>query len=221
MKSDKKINIAIDGPAGAGKSTIAKKLAEKLSYIYVDTGALYRAVAVSTFDISDENEIVKKANSLNIEIKFIGGSQHIFVNDKDVNHLLRTNEISKKASDVSAIKGVRDYLLDLQKNIAKTNNVIMDGRDIGTVILPKAQVKIFLVASPEVRAKRRYLELGEKIPYDKILSDINERDYNDTHRAEAPLRQAEDALLFDTSDLSIEEVVDRIYEIIKNKTEKI
>jgi cytidylate kinase len=217
LNKNETINIAIDGPAGAGKSTIAKKLAEKLSYIYVDTGALYRAVAVSVMEIADEYEIVAKAKTLDIEIKFIGGNQHVFVNNKDVNHLLRTNEISKKASEVSAIKGVRSHLLDIQRNIAKTNNVIMDGRDIGTGILPWAKVKIFLIASPEVRAKRRYLELGEKVPYEQILSDINERDYNDSHRTESPLKQAVDATLVDTSNLSIEEVVDEILHIIKEK----
>ena len=218
----KTINIAIDGPAGAGKSTIAKMVSAKLGYIYVDTGALYRAAAlyITENDIADE-DIEKSLENADISLKFIDGAQRVFVGDKDVSDLIRTPEISMAASRTSAIPAVRAYLFETQKKIARENNVIMDGRDIGTVVLPDAEVKIFLTASAEERANRRYKELSVKPdcpPYEDILKDIIQRDYQDMNRETSPLRQAEDAILVDTTELNLEQSADEIVRIISQRT---
>ncbi len=218
----KTINIAIDGPAGAGKSTIAKMVSAKLGYIYVDTGALYRAAAlyITENNISDE-EIEKSLENADISLKFIDGAQRVFVGDRDVSDLIRTPEISMTASRTSAIPAVRAYLFETQKKIAQENNVIMDGRDIGTVVLPDAEVKIFLTASAEERANRRHKELSVKPdcpPYEEILKDIIQRDYQDMNRETSPLRQAEDAILVDTTELNLEQSADEIVRIINERT---
>ncbi|MBQ4534214.1 MAG: (d)CMP kinase [Ruminococcus sp.] len=218
----KTINIAIDGPAGAGKSTIAKMVSAKLGYIYVDTGALYRAAAlyITENGIPDE-DIEKLLENADISLKFIEGTQRVFVGDKDVSDLIRTPEISMAASRTSAIPAVRAYLFETQKKIARENNVIMDGRDIGTVVLPDAEVKIFLTASAEERANRRYKELSVKPdcpPYEDILKDIIQRDYQDMNRETSPLRQAEDAILVDTTELNLEQSADEIVRIISERT---
>lgn len=215
------INIAIDGPAGAGKSTIAKMVSARLGYIYVDTGALYRTIAlfIKENDIPDEN-IPTEIQKADVSLKFIDGTQKVFLGERDVSGLIRTPEISMEASRTSAMPAVRAYLFDTQQKIARENNVIMDGRDIGTVVLPNADVKIFLTATPEERANRRYKELAEKpnCPcYEEILSDIIERDHNDMNRSVAPLKQAEDAVLVDSTNLTLQEAADRIIEIINGK----
>lgn len=215
------VNIAIDGPAGAGKSTIAKMVSSKLGYIYVDTGALYRTAAlfITENNIPDE-EIEKALESADISLKFIDGTQRVFLGEKDVSDFIRTPEISMAASRTSAIPAVRAYLFETQKKIARENNVIMDGRDIGTVVLPDADVKIFLTASAEERANRRFKELSEKPdcpPYDDILKDIIQRDYQDMHRDTSPLKQADDAVLVDTTKLNLEESADEIIRIINEK----
>lgn len=217
----KTINIAIDGPAGAGKSTIAKMVSAKLGYIYVDTGALYRTAAlyITENNIPDEN-IEKALESADISLKFIDGTQRVFLGGRDVSKLIRTPEISMAASRTSAVPAVRAYLFETQKKIARENNVIMDGRDIGTVVLPDAEVKIFLTASAEERANRRYKELAEKPdcpPYEDILKDIIQRDYQDMHRETAPLRQADDAVLVDTTNLDLEQSAEEIVRIITKR----
>lgn len=222
---NKVINVAIDGPAGAGKSTISKAAAAKLGYIYIDTGALYRTVGLNALrkgaDVKDAAAVVSTlTDDLKIELKFIDGEQRMFLCGEDVSKEIRTPEASMAASAVSAVPEVRKYLFDLQKNLAASNNCIMDGRDIGTVVLPDADVKIFLTASPEARAKRRHLELTEKgieTKYDDVLADMIERDYNDSHRAIAPLKQADDAVLADTSDINLEESIELIISIIEGK----
>ncbi len=218
------INIAIDGPAGAGKSTAARMAAAKLGFIYVDTGALYRTVGVAALRrgirTDDREKVAAMLPEITAELKFENGIQHVFLNGEDVSDAIRKPEASMAASNVSAIPAVRAFLFGLQKEIAKNNNVIMDGRDIGTVILPDAQLKIFLTASAEVRAKRRFDELAEKgtpVEYDALLDEIKQRDYNDSHRAAAPLKAAEDAVPLDSSDLTLDEVVNRITELA-NKT---
>ena len=224
----KTYSIAIDGPAGAGKSTIAKALAKELGYHYVDTGAIYRTVAyfLDLLGISpkDVDGVERYIDELTVAIEYDEeGKQHMLMNGMDVSDEIRTQDISQKASLVSAHKVVRDMLLDMQRSVAKKHNVIMDGRDIGTVVLPKATVKIFLTASAEVRAKRRTDELlakGQKVSYEQTLKDIQQRDYQDMNRPIAPLKQAKDAVLLDTSDLNIEEVVARMKEIIGKKLEK-
>ena len=221
----KVINVAIDGPAGAGKSTISKAAAAELGYIYIDTGALYRTVGINALrhgvDTKDAAAVIATlTDELNIELKFIDGEQRMFLNGDDVSKEIRTPEASMAASAVSAVPEVRSYLFDLQKNLAKSNNCIMDGRDIGTVVLPEADVKIFLTASPEARAKRRYIELLEKgmdAKYEDVLADMIERDYNDSHRAIAPLKQADDAVLADTSDIDLQQSIELIISIIKGK----
>ena len=219
------INVAIDGPAGAGKSTLARAAAKELGFIYVDTGALYRSVAYyaikNNTDPHDSENVVLLLKNIRPELKYIGGEQHVFLNGEDVSGFIRTPEVSMGASAVSAIPAVRAFLFDLQKNIAAENNIIMDGRDIGTVVLPNADVKIYLTASAEVRADRRYKELAEKgmsPVYDEVLEDIKQRDYNDMHRDIAPLKQADDAVLLDTSSDSPERALERLIGIIKNKT---
>ena len=218
----KNINIAIDGPAGAGKSTIAKMVSAKLGYIYVDTGALYRTIAlfITENNIPDE-EIEKSLEKADVSLRFIDGAQRVFLGDRDVSDLIRTPEISMAASRTSAIPAVRKYLFGTQQKIAAENNVIMDGRDIGTVVLPNADVKIFLTASAEERANRRFKELSEKpnCPcYEEILSDIIERDHQDMTREVSPLKQAEDAVLVDTTELDLEQSAEAIVKIITEKT---
>jgi len=215
------INIAIDGPAGAGKSTIAKRAAQILGYIYVDTGALYRAVAlyVKENNIADEN-ISEALSGADVSIRHIDGSQRVFLGNRDVSELIRTPEISMEASRTSSIPAVREYLFETQRKIARENNVIMDGRDIGTVVLPEADVKIFLTATAEERASRRYRELAEKPDcpsYDEVFRDIVERDHNDMNRKTSPLKQADDAVLMDTTGLKLEESAEKIIEIIRKK----
>ena len=217
----KTINIAIDGPAGAGKSTIAKMVSKELGYIYVDTGALYRTIAlfITENDIADE-DIEASLEKADVSLKFIDGAQRVFLGDRDVSDMIRTPEISMAASRTSAIPAVRAYLFETQQKIARENNVIMDGRDIGTVVLPDADVKIFLTASAEERANRRYKELLEKPDcptYQEILDDIIKRDYQDMHRETAPLKQAEDAVLVDTTELNLEESAAAIVKVIKDK----
>ncbi len=219
----KTINIAIDGPAGAGKSTIAKMVSAKLGYIYVDTGALYRTIAlfISENNIADE-DIEKSLPNAEVSLRFEDGAQHVYLGDRDVSALIRTPEISMEASRTSAMPVVREYLFETQQRIARENNVIMDGRDIGTVVLPDADVKIFLTASAEERANRRYKELSEKpgCPcYEEILSDIIERDHNDMNRKTSPLKQAEDAVLVDTTELNLEQSAEEITRIIREKLE--
>ena len=221
----KKISIAIDGPAGAGKSTIARKLAKELGYYYVDTGAIYRTVAYF-FDLwgvspKDIDGITRYIDELTIGIEYDeDGVQHMIMNGMDVTGDIRTQDISQKASLVSAHAIVRDMLLDMQRDVAKQHNVIMDGRDIGTVVLPKATVKIFLTASAEVRAQRRCDELiakGQKANYAQVLKEIQQRDYQDTHREVAPLKMSRDSIKVDTSDLDIDGVVAAIKEIVAKK----
>ena len=221
----KTYSIAIDGPAGAGKSTIAKRLAKELGYQYVDTGAIYRTVAyfLDLLGISpkDVDGVERYIDELTIEIAYDeDGLQHMIMNGMDVTGDIRTQDISQKASLVSAHAVVRDMLLDMQRDVAKQYNVIMDGRDIGTVVLPKADVKIFLTASAEVRAQRRTDELlakGQKADYPQILKEIEQRDYQDTHRPIAPLKMAKDSVKVDTSELDIEGVVTAIREIVRKK----
>ena len=217
--------IAIDGPAGAGKSTIAKRLAKELGYHYVDTGAIYRTVAyfLDLWGVSpkDIDGVTRYIDELTINIEYDEeGTQHMIMNGMDVTADIRTQEISQKASLVSAHAIVRDMLLDMQRDVAKAYNVIMDGRDIGTVVLPKANVKIFLTASAEVRAKRRADELiakGQKANYEQILKEIQQRDYQDTHREVAPLKMARDSIKLDTSDLDIDQVVAEMKAIVGKK----
>ena len=216
------INIAIDGPAGAGKSTVAKAVAKKLGFIYVDTGALYRSIGVNALRHSvatdDSEAVVSLLPETNVELKYIDGNQRVFLNGEDVSDEIRLPEASMAASNVSAIPEVRAFLLDLQRDMAKKNNVVMDGRDIGTVILPDAQYKFFLTATAEVRAERRYKELQEKgitVDFNELLEEIKQRDYNDSHRATAPLKQADDAVYVDSSDLTLEESINAIADRIK------
>jgi len=221
----KTYSIAIDGPAGAGKSTIAKRLAKELGYKYVDTGAIYRTVAyfLDLLGVSpkDVDGVERYIDELTINIEYDeDGLQHMIMNGMDVTGEIRTQDISQKASLVSAHAVVREVLLDMQRDVAKAYNVIMDGRDIGTVVLPKADVKIFLTASAEVRAKRRTDELlvkGQKADFDTILKEIQQRDYQDTHRPIAPLKMAKDSVKVDTSDMDIETVMATIKEIVGKK----
>lgn len=219
------VNIAIDGPSGAGKSTLARRLAANLGFIYVDTGALYRAIALSMLrrNADTEEQIIGSLKELDVTLGYQDGEQHVFANGEDVSGLIRTPEVTMAASKVSAIPEVRKYLFDLQQNLAKTNSVVMDGRDIGTVVLPDADVKIFLTASPEKRAMRRYLEMQEKNivgqTYEEVLADVIRRDEQDMNREIAPLRQAEDAVLVDTSDLDLEESEQLLLKVCKEKLE--
>ncbi len=215
------VNIAIDGPAGAGKSTIAKMVSSEMGYIYVDTGALYRTIALYLTENSiADDDIEESLVNADVSLKFIDGTQRVYLGDRDVSGLIRTPEISMAASRTSAIPAVRAYLFELQQKIARENNVIMDGRDIGTVVLPNADVKIYLTATAEERANRRYKEFSEKPDcptYDEILKDIIQRDYQDMHRETAPLKQAEDAVLVDSTNLTLEQSAARITEIIRER----
>lgn len=220
------IAIAIDGPAGAGKSTISKSAAKQLGFIYIDTGALYRTVGLAASRAGVEpvegKEVDELLSKIKVELTFNEkGEQVVLLDGEDVSGLIRTPEASMMASKISAVPAVRAFLLDLQRDMAKKNNVIMDGRDIGTVILPDAEVKIFLTASPEARAERRYKELVEKgmdVKYEDILEDVKTRDYNDMHRDIAPLKQADDAILADTTEIDLQGSIDLIVKIIKENS---
>lgn len=218
------INVAIDGPAGAGKSTVARAAAKELGFIYVDTGALYRAVGVyclrKNIETTDAETVGSILGEINVELKFIDGVQHVYLNGDDVSVEIRLPEASMAASNVSAIPSVRAFLFDLQRDIAAKNNCIMDGRDIGTVVLPNAQVKIFLTADDEERAMRRFKELEEKgsnVTFHEVLDDLRIRDYNDSHREIAPLKPAEDSVIINTTGCSLEDSINKIVETIKEK----
>ena len=218
-------SIAIDGPSGAGKSTLAKMVAAEFNFLYVDTGAIYRTVGLyakkNDVDPQDGPAVTALLDSIQIDMNYgEDGLQHMYLNGDDVTTAIRQHEISAYASAVSAIPEVRTFLLDMQRSFARTNNVVMDGRDIGTVVLPDAQVKIFLTADPEDRARRRYEELlqrGQQTDYDTVLKDLIQRDYNDSHRAAAPLKQAEDALLLDTTGNTLEESKELLLSTVKER----
>lgn len=217
--------VAIDGPGGAGKSTIAKAVAKELGWIYVDTGAMYRAVGLSALKRGlsirqQQAEVEAMVPSLDIQLRFSEGCQRIFLDGEDVSEAIRTPEVSLAASDVSAISKVREALLERQRQLAETENVVMDGRDIGTVVLPHARVKLFLTASAEERARRRHRELaakGEEVPFEQVLADLCYRDKQDSTRAAAPLRMAEDAVLVDTTGLSLEQSTAKVLELIRER----
>lgn len=218
------VNIAIDGPAGAGKSTIAKSVSKELGFIYVDTGALYRTVGLNAlrFGLNTKSaaEVLPTLENIKVSLRFVGGEQRVFLGDEDVSAAIRQNEVSMAASDVSAIPEVRAFLFDLQRNIAKENNCIMDGRDIGTVVLPDAKIKIFLTASAEARAERRFKELREKgqsVDFNVLLEEIKQRDYQDSHREIAPLKQAEDAILVDTTNVGLEDAIKLVLTTVKER----
>lgn len=221
-KHEKHFNIALDGPSGAGKSTVAKALAKRLDIIYLDTGAMYRSLAYVAvkqgIDVNDEAAVKPMLDNLDMKI-ITGDSQQIIVNGENVTPFIREHYVSKAASDISALPSVRIKLVEFQREIAKNDCVVLDGRDIVTYVLPDAKYKFFITATPEVRAKRRFEELkakGDAPSYEKVLEDIKVRDYNDSHRAFAPLKQADDAVLVDTTNMSIDEVID----FVLNKMEK-
>lgn len=221
------ISIAIDGPSGAGKSTLSRRLAKELGFLYVDTGALYRAVGLAALrqgvNTKDADKISLLLPGVKVNLKYVNGEQHVFLEEEDVSEAIRAEQAGMAASDVSAHPPVRQFLLDTQRRLAEENNVIMDGRDIGTVVLPCAQIKLFLTAAPEDRARRRYEELtakGQQVEYDKILSDVKTRDYNDSSRAIAPLKQAEDAHLVDTTGNSFEESYQQLLATIRQQLPK-
>lgn len=221
------INVAIDGPSGAGKSTLARKLAEKLKFIYVDTGALYRTIGLyalrNNLDPKDENGVTAALSNINVEIKFIGSEQHVYLNGEDVSTDIRIHEVSQYASLVSAIPAVRQFLFHMQQKMALEHDVIMDGRDIGTVVLPNADVKIFLTASAEERATRRYEELlgrGQEVSYDQILADVIARDEQDTNRPIAPLKPAENSVIVDTTGNTFDESLALLYKTVTERLEK-
>lgn len=223
----KSIAVAIDGPSGAGKSTIARAAAGHLGFVYVDTGAMYRTIGLAVCRAGVQLGEVEKIQAvldagLQVSLQYQDGVQHVLLNGEDVSDLIRTPEMSKYASFVSAVPAVRAFLLDTQREMARTHNVIMDGRDIGTVILPDAEVKIFLTASSEARARRRFLELeekGEQVTYDAVLADMIQRDHDDETRAAAPLKQAEDAILVDTSELTLEQSMQAVETIVRQALE--
>jgi len=220
----KNYSIAIDGPAGSGKSTVAKQIAKKLNLLYIDTGAMYRAVGLyclkNNIDIDKEEKIAFALKNMNMSIELLEGIQNIYLNGENVTEKIRTQEVGKAASDVAVILAVRQKLVQIQRDLAKGHNVIMDGRDIGTVILPNADLKIFLTASPEERAQRRYKELkqagNDTVTYEGILEDIKQRDYNDMHRETAPLKKADDAVILDTTGMTVEESVNSLLDMVKN-----
>lgn len=217
-------SVAIDGPSGAGKSSVAKKIAENFKIMYLDTGALYRAIGYyfirNNLDYKNGKMVEENLNKISLDIKFSDGKQIVFINGEDVTSKIRTNEVSMAASAISSVKATREFLMDTQREIAKKNSVVMDGRDIGTVILPKADVKIFLTASLEERTRRRFEELNKvnnNIKYEEVFNQMRERDFNDTNRKVAPLRPAEDAVIFDSTKLEFEQVVSELTNIIKEK----
>ena len=221
------ISISIDGPGGAGKSTIAKALAKKLGFIYVDTGALYRAIGLyminNGVDLKNAAAVTEKLDEVKVELKYVNGEQRVLLCGNDVSEDIRKPEVSMAASNVSAIPAVRDFLLGLQRKMASENNVIMDGRDIGTVVLPNAQIKLFLTASAEERAMRRYKELiekGKKVEYETVYKELCERDYQDSHREVAPLKPADDATIIDTTGNNLEKSVQVLMDFILPKLEK-
>lgn len=221
------ISVAIDGPSGAGKSSLAKRLAKELGYLYVDTGAMYRAIGLyakrAGADTKNAAAVEALLPQVRVELKYVDGAQRVLLCGEDVSEAIRAEEIGMAASDVSAHPAVRRFLLDTQRNMALTHDLLMDGRDIGTVILPNATVKIFLTASPEARAKRRMLELqqkGQPAEYETVLEDIRQRDWQDTHRETAPLKQAEDAVLVDTSELDFEESFQTLKNLILQRVGK-
>ena len=216
------VKVAIDGPSGAGKSTIARAAAEQLEFVYVDTGAMYRTVALNALrkgiDLSDKEQITDSLNGLEVSLGFVNGAQRGYLNSEDVSEQIRTPEVSMAASKVSAVQSVRDFLFQLQRDIADKNNCLMDGRDIGTVVLPDAQVKIFLTASAEKRAERRFAELKEKgmdVNFEDVLKDIIQRDYNDSHRDIAPLKPTEQSIVIDTTSLDLEQSIDAVLNTVK------
>lgn len=218
------VSVAIDGPAGAGKSTLARRLAADFGYIYVDTGAMFRAIGLYALragkDPKDNEAVNALLPNITLEFAFIEGEQHIYLNGEDVSTAIRTEEVGMAASAVGANPAVRAFLLEMQRNMARTQNILMDGRDIGTVVLPNATVKIFLTASPEARATRRWKEYQQKgidTPYEDVLADVKQRDYQDTHRAAAPLKQADDAVLLDTSELNFEQSFEAMKKMITEK----
>lgn len=218
------INVAIDGPSGAGKSTVAKMISRKLNILYLDTGAMYRAVGLKALrnnvDISSETEVKTMLDDTNVEIRYENGVQKIFLDKENVDGFIREHAVSKAASDISAIPCVRLKMVELQREIAFKNDCVLDGRDIGSFVLPNAFPKVFLTASPQERAKRRQLQLaekGENISFEKILADIRERDANDENRAFAPLVKARDAVLIDSSDLTAEQVCEKIIGLMKSR----
>ena len=218
------MKIAIDGPAGAGKTITAKAIAKELGFVYVDTGALYRGIGLYVIrkgvKPSSIEEVVPLLAEIKIEMRHIDGEQHIFLNGEDITGLIRTESVSFAASDVSAIPAVRDFLFDMQRDIADKNNVVMDGRDIGTAVLPDAELKLFLTAKPEVRAQRRVRQLAEKgieANYDDVLADVIQRDYNDSHRDFRPLKLAEDGILIDNTELPLKETVEKIISLAKER----
>lgn len=222
----KPIAVAIDGPSGAGKSTIARAVAARLGFVYVDTGAMYRTIGLAVcragVPLGDTAGILPVLPGLSVSLRYQDGEQHVLLGGEDVSDYIRTPEMSKYASFVSAVPEVRAFLLDTQRDMARTHSVVMDGRDIGTVILPDAAVKIFLTASPEARAQRRYLELrqkGETVTQDEVLADMRQRDRDDSTRAQAPLRQAADAVLVDTSELTLEQSMDAVEAVIRRTLE--
>lgn len=224
MHDLKPFSVAIDGPVGAGKSTVARAAAERMSFIYCDTGALYRAVGLfchrNGIDMRDPSSVAVAMNDIKLDIRLVDGVQRVFLNGEDVSEEIRLPEISMAASAVSAVPEVRAAILVLERDIAEKNNVVMDGRDIGTVVLPNADVKIFLTAKPEIRAKRRYDELiakGGDVTFEQVLKELEERDYNDAHRTAAPLRQAADAVLADTSGMDFAQSVELVCGLIKER----
>lgn len=218
------INIAIDGPSGAGKSTLARKLSAKLNFVYVDTGAMYRTIGLYIYrkgiNPKDAEKVASVLSEINVDLSFVQGEQRVYLNGEDVSAEIRLHEVSQYASLTSAIPAVRAYLFDMQQALAAANNVIMDGRDIGTVVLPNAEVKIFLTAKPEVRARRRYnelLERGQEVDFDQVLADVVRRDEQDMNRPVAPLKPAEDSVILDTSELTFEQSLELLYNTVKER----
>ena len=214
---EKKINIALDGPSGSGKSTVAKALSQKLNILYLDTGAMYRATAIKALklgiDTFDETGVKTFIDDINLEIKYIDGAQHTFLDGEDVSSKIREPHVSMAASNISSLRSVRLKMVDMQRKIASTMSCVLDGRDIGSYVLPDAEFKFYITASSEIRTQRRKKELEEKgfeVNFDELLKEIEQRDYNDKHRDFAPLVQADDAILVDTSDMTVEEVIDKI-----------
>lgn len=220
----KNIAIAIDGPAAAGKSTVARKLAQELGFLYVDTGALYRAIGyyAHTKNGSTDNAdaVIALLPEIDVKLKYSGGVQQVWLNGSDVSTQIRLPEMSMAASNVSAIPQVRSFLLGLQRSMARENSVVMDGRDIATVVLPNADIKFFLTASPETRTRRRQLEYeqkGQKVDFNELLEETLKRDYNDSHRAAAPLKQADDAILIDSTDYTLEQTIEKMLAVVRER----